>query len=187
MSRKPKIPKRSVLRLQAYKRGLQGICPGGYPERGSGKFQQKGRKQEDHSPRGCTFTSLSRSFRLPDSVRADQTEASYVKRVSRLEPPEKEDARKVPAKTIAIKQSCTFPYAPENRTPDPAFDAQFIRCRSFSGCNTIIRLFWMSMSFSCLKSLRVRMSDSVAVPTRLARLSRFICSTKMPSPSWYFS
>ena len=64
---------------------------------------QKDEKQEDHSRREYNFTSFRRTFKLPDSAGADRIRATYVDGELRLELPKEEDARKVPAKTIAIQ------------------------------------------------------------------------------------
>lgn len=63
---------------------------------------KKEQKEESYSRREYNFTSFSRTFQLPDSVRSDQIQANYVDGELRISLPKKEEAKEVPAKTIAI-------------------------------------------------------------------------------------
>lgn len=66
------------------------------------KEEEKKEENDRFTRREFSYRSFSRSFRLPEEVKADNIEGKYEDGVLRLSIPKKEEAKKKPAKEIKV-------------------------------------------------------------------------------------
>lgn len=77
-------------------------CENGVLTISAEKEEEKKKNEKNYTRREYNYSSFSRSFTLPDSVKADEVKAKYENGVLKLTVPKTEAAKKQSKKSIAI-------------------------------------------------------------------------------------